>query len=176
MTVMTLERYRAMSKWSDSMNEIKPRKPESECPISMMNMETGKSVMRTSSPNHSTAKLNCKLLCINISETVRTKFQHVDEMLKPWGAHVQAYIIYIYFSTAVARCLWELGKGEGNRPWRPIGLWDVEASTFSRHSAHRWRWGCQPYAPATLYLQENCWYSFLLEAESTPGLYYCWKD
>jgi hypothetical protein len=36
-------------------------------------------------------------------------------------------------------------------PWRAIGLWDVEAPTFSRQSAHRWRWGCQPYAPAALY-------------------------
>jgi hypothetical protein len=26
-----------------------------------------------------------------------------------------------------------------NRPRRPIGLWDVEASTFSRQSNHRWR-------------------------------------
>jgi hypothetical protein len=32
-----------------------------------------------------------------------------------------------------------------NRPWRPVGLWDVEAPTFSRESAHRCRWGCQPY-------------------------------
>jgi hypothetical protein len=32
-----------------------------------------------------------------------------------------------------------------------MGLWDVEAPTFSRQSAHRWRWGCQPYAPAALY-------------------------
>jgi hypothetical protein len=38
-----------------------------------------------------------------------------------------------------------------NRPWRPIGLWDVEAPTFSRQSAHRWRWGCQLHAPAALY-------------------------
>jgi hypothetical protein len=38
-----------------------------------------------------------------------------------------------------------------NRSWRPIGLWDVEAPIFSRQSAHRWLWGCQPYAPATLY-------------------------
>jgi hypothetical protein len=53
--------------------------------------------------------------------------------------------------------------------WRPIALWDVEAPTSSRQSAHRWRWGCQPYAPAALYLQEDSWYSFLLEAESTPG-------
>jgi hypothetical protein len=56
-----------------------------------------------------------------------------------------------------------------NRPWRPIGLWDVEAPTFSRHSSHRWRWGCQPYAQAALYPQEDSWYSFMLEAESTSG-------
>jgi hypothetical protein len=37
------------------------------------------------------------------------------------------------------------------RPWRLIGLWEVEAPTFSRQSAHRWRWGCQSYAPAALY-------------------------
>jgi hypothetical protein len=36
-------------------------------------------------------------------------------------------------------------------PWRPIGLWDVQAPTFSRQSAHRWRWDCQPHVPATLY-------------------------
>jgi hypothetical protein len=27
----------------------------------------------------------------------------------------------------------------------------------------------QPYVPATLYSQEDSWYSFLLEAEWTPG-------
>jgi hypothetical protein len=49
-----------------------------------------------------------------------------------------------------------------NRPWRPTGLWEVEGPTLSRQSVHRWRWGCQPYAPATLYPQEDSWYSFLL--------------
>jgi hypothetical protein len=29
----------------------------------------------------------------------------------------------------------------------------VEARIFSRQSAHRWRWGCQPYAPAAVYPQ-----------------------
>jgi hypothetical protein len=56
-----------------------------------------------------------------------------------------------------------------NRPWRPIGLWDVEAPTFSKQSAHRWWWGCQPYAPAALNPPKDSWYSFLLEAESTTG-------
>jgi hypothetical protein len=48
-----------------------------------------------------------------------------------------------------------------NRPWRPIGLWDVEAPTFSRQSANIYSWG-QPYAPAALYPQKDSWYSFLL--------------
>jgi hypothetical protein len=51
----------------------------------------------------------------------------------------------------------------------PQGFWDVDAPTISRQSVHRWRWGCQPYAPATLCSQEDSWYSFLLEAESTQG-------
>jgi hypothetical protein len=38
-----------------------------------------------------------------------------------------------------------------NKPWRPIGLWDVEAPTFPRQSAKRWRWSCQPYVLAALY-------------------------
>ena len=29
--------------------------------------------------------------------------------------------------------------------------------------------GCQPYAPATFIPSKYSWYSFLLEAESTPG-------
>jgi hypothetical protein len=40
-----------------------------------------------------------------------------------------------------------------NRLRRLIGLWDVEAPTLSRQSAHRWRWGCQPYAQAAFYPQ-----------------------
>jgi hypothetical protein len=51
----------------------------------------------------------------------------------------------------------------------PVGLWDVEDPTFYRQLAHRWRQGCQPYAPAALYSAETLffcfWYSFLLEAE-----------
>jgi hypothetical protein len=47
-----------------------------------------------------------------------------------------------------------------SQPWRPIGLWNVEAPTFSRQSAHRWR-----YVLVTHYPQENSWCLFLLEAE-----------
>jgi hypothetical protein len=43
------------------------------------------------------------------------------------------------------------------------------SSYLSRQSTHRRWWDYQPYAPAALYSQEDSWYSFLLEAESTPG-------
>jgi hypothetical protein len=62
-----------------------------------------------------------------------------------------------------------------NSPWKPIGLWDVEAPTFCRQSAHRWLWGGWPYAPAALYPQEDSWRSFLLEAESNPEPNSGWK-
>jgi hypothetical protein len=38
-----------------------------------------------------------------------------------------------------------------NRPWRTVGLSDVEAPTLSKKSDHKWRWGCQPYTPSALY-------------------------
>jgi hypothetical protein len=64
-----------------------------------------------------------------------------------------------------------------NRPRRLIGLWDVEAPTFSLDS--RLTDGGKvvsltrrpPYTS-----QEDSWYSFLLEADSTPGPYCGWKD
>jgi hypothetical protein len=62
-----------------------------------------------------------------------------------------------------------------NGRWKPIGLLYVEAPTFSRQSNYKWRWG-QPHAPAALYPQEESWYWFLLETESSPEPYCGWKD
>jgi hypothetical protein len=53
-------------------------------------------------------------------------------------------------------------RTETSMPW--VGF----EPTFTKQSVHRWRWGCQPYAPAALYPQEDSWYSFVSEAESTP--------
>jgi hypothetical protein len=50
--------------------------------------------------------------------------------------------------------------------WRPTELWNIEAFTLSRKSAHRWGW-YQQYSPAALYSSEYSRYSLLLEAEST---------
>jgi hypothetical protein len=76
----------------------------------------------------------------------------------------------IRFRTLLLNAAWRrIPDTDIHGPWRPIGLWGVDAPTFSRQSAHRWRWGCQLYAPAALYHQEDSWYSFLLEAEWTPG-------
>jgi hypothetical protein len=48
-----------------------------------------------------------------------------------------------------------------NTPQTHIGLWDVEAPTFSRQSAHRWLWRCQPYVPTALYPRK------------IPGTHFC---
>jgi hypothetical protein len=39
------------------------------------------------------------------------------------------------------------------RPWRPVGLREVEAPTILRQTANRWWQGYQPYTPAALYPQ-----------------------
>jgi hypothetical protein len=49
-------------------------------------------------------------------------------------------------------------------------MWVFEAFTFSRQSAHRWRWGRQPYPPVFLYPEKDSWHLFLLEASCG------WKD
>jgi hypothetical protein len=54
------------------------------------------------------------------------------------------------------------------RPWKPIGLRNVQAPTFFRRSTHKWRQGCQPYSPVAHYTQNNCWYLFLLDVDSSP--------
>jgi hypothetical protein len=55
---------------------------------------------------------------------------------------------------------------------RSVGLWDVNVPTFSRQLAHRLWWGCQLHIAAALYPR----YSFLFEAELTPGPQCSWKD
>jgi hypothetical protein len=52
------------------------------------------------------------------------------------------------------------------RPGRPIGLREVKAPTLLRQTANRWRQGCQPYAPAALYLQVSLFLKI-------PGTHFC---
>jgi hypothetical protein len=71
----------------------------------------------------------------------------------------------------------ELKSYPRNSPWRPIGLWDVEAPTFcvdSRLTDGGKVFSLTRRPPLTP--QEDTWYSFLLKAESTPGPYCGWKD
>jgi hypothetical protein len=39
-------------------------------------------------------------------------------------------------------------------------MWDVEDPILSRQLAHRWWWGCQPYAPAALYSSATLFSAF----------------
>jgi hypothetical protein len=61
-----------------------------------------------------------------------------------------------------------------NRPWRPIGLWNVGDPTLSRQSAHRWRQGCQPSALSSIhqkhYFSVSGAHSSLLQLEGLGRL------
>jgi hypothetical protein len=50
----------------------------------------------------------------------------------------------------------------------PKGSWKLRHPDFKTIGTWRWQ-GCHPYAPAALTRRKYSWYSFLLEAESTPG-------
>jgi len=66
-------------------------------------------------------------------------------------------------------------EGWGKRKTIPLQAWtDPEGSRRLRLPDYKtvgtWRWqGCQPYAPAAFTPRKYSWFSFLLEAESTPG-------
>jgi hypothetical protein len=53
---------------------------------------------------------------------------------------------------------------------RPIGVWDVEDSSLSRYSVHRWQLVCRPYAPAALFF--SCVLFPSIELDIDSNLYY----
>jgi hypothetical protein len=83
-------------------------------------------------------------------------------------------LLYLYLTDAVTISKGEVipvtGRGS------PQGCETSRLPHFPRQSAHKWRWVCQPYATVALQPQEDSWYSFLLEAESTPGSQCGWKN
>jgi hypothetical protein len=56
------------------------------------------------------------------------------------------------------------------RPRRPLGLREFQAPTFSDILLIDGAKVVSPNRRLLFYPQEDSWYSFLLEAESTPGL------
>jgi hypothetical protein len=50
----------------------------------------------------------------------------------------------------------------------PEGFGRLRPTDFKTIGTLRWQ-GCQSYAPANFTPRKYSWYSFLLEAESTPG-------
>ena len=51
---------------------------------------------------------------------------------------------------------------------RPLGFQEVEIPRISRQSAHEGSKVVSPTHRPSLYPKKDSWYSFLLEAESTP--------
>jgi len=68
-----------------------------------------------------------------------------------------------------------IGKGQGKGKAIPLQAWTgpegsrrLRLPHFKTIGTRSWE-GCQPYAPAAFTPRKHSWYSFLLEAESTPG-------
>jgi hypothetical protein len=120
---------------------------------------------------------------LNIHISLLNQFTRLDILISPEFTEsvccIMSHLMNNFYSYVQQGFSLKCKKGKVSypcdRPWKPTELRDVEAPTFSRQSAQRWRWGCQPYAPAVLYPQADSWYSFLLWAESTPGPQCGWK-
>jgi hypothetical protein len=58
--------------------------------------------------------------------------------------------------------IWEQGKSVKlyicNKPWKPVGLWDVEVPTFSRISSHKWRYFLSLTRRPPFTTREDLWY------------------
>jgi hypothetical protein len=78
-----------------------------------------------------------------------TRRRHTWEDVTLHGAFVFK-ILYIISESNSEPIKLKIRSYPCNRTWRPIGLRDVEAPTFSRQSTHRWRWSFHPYAPAAI--------------------------
>jgi hypothetical protein len=61
------------------------------------------------------------------------------------------------------------------RPWSPLWLRDVETPTFSDIPLTDGGKVVSSTRRPPFYPQEDSWYSFLLEADSTPGSYCSWE-
>jgi hypothetical protein len=73
--------------------------------------------------------------------------------------HVLVATLFMIYLTWLSVSQWSYPC---SRPCKPIGLWDVEDPTLSRHSAHRWQWCCQLYAPTMLYSPRNITFLLLI--------------
>jgi hypothetical protein len=93
-------------------------------------------------------------------------------LLEHYWDKPRPFTVAILFSRRVMQDYGSVGikvKLSLYRPWRTLGMQEVETPTFSGIRLTDGGKDCQHYAPATIYPQEDSWYWFLLEAESTPG-------
>jgi hypothetical protein len=108
--------------------------------------------------------LNCKLCAAHFwsrffSASVRNQRYSVSLYSNSSLQNVNIYCTHFWRTLDMRHVsAWNLSR---NRPWRPSGMWDVEAPTFSKQSANRSRWGCELYAPA------------FLPPKKIPGTHFC---
>jgi hypothetical protein len=76
---------------------------------------------------------------------------------------------FVHFTVKSEANMSKSGEGKGNPVTGRGGPEGCEALRFPHFLDNRLVVGGTPYAQADLYPQEDSWYSFLLETESTPG-------
>jgi hypothetical protein len=79
-----------------------------------------------------------------VNSLISSLVSHILTILKPIVFRIPKPSVISYYKWKSHSC---------NRPWRNIGLWNVEASTIFRCLR-----SCQLYSPAALYPQKNSWY------------------
>jgi len=84
------------------------------------------------------------------------------------------HILSRSFGCTFCMLLFNFVKGKGKavplQVWAgPEGSRKLRLPDFVTTAQDGGRLSCQPYTPAAFTLRKYSWYSFLLEAESTPG-------
>jgi hypothetical protein len=100
------------------------------------------------------ARYEAKLACVYRFQsdfTVSSFTRWTDMGTQIW---VRAYSEILFLKAQKRKKKLKTGKKGKAIPVTGHGA--HRAPTLSRQSAHRWRWGCQPYAPAVLYPLGSC--------------------
>jgi hypothetical protein len=98
-------------------------------------------------------------------------YKHHNELFCSWKLDLWLWQWWlIFWNVTLCKCSSPV-TGLG---W-PTGFQQVKVPRFHDNGTGRW-YGSQSYAPAAFTPRKSSWYSFLLEAELTPGPKCDWKE
>jgi len=115
--------------------------------------------------DYATAPTDCCAEELHVKEPILTEYQAVAIPAVDWT--FKPIISWTQTTNATSKVNNFHAHTNSNPITDPEGSRRLRLPDFK--TAGTWRWqGCQPYVPAALKPRKYSWYSFLLEAESTP--------